>query len=175
MACCLRPKFQQSLRDDCSFGRRIKQGIYDEQVVKEACRTNMVQAFNKFGPYINSYRKKISPNLWTDLENIATRWMHEDAVLPDRRPTGVLQQAQSKRNEQRVNRESHYLCVICIGGVSIRNWQSPIFAEGLSKATYACRKGNSSPLQICVKKYCIACSNRVYYCLLVFDSPVKHI
>jgi len=73
------------------LARGIKQGVYDEKVVKEACRTNTIQAYKKFSPYIDSYRKKISPRLWVDLEHIATRWMQEDAASPHRRPIATIE------------------------------------------------------------------------------------
>jgi hypothetical protein len=72
-----------------SLARGIFQEIYDEEVIKSARRSSMVEALNAFRSYIDNRRAKLSPNSWIDLEAIVAKWVLEEKGISHRVSTSV--------------------------------------------------------------------------------------
>jgi len=60
-----------------ALARGVNQRIYDEEVTKEALKTVMTKAFNRFFPYIQHRRSTLNPEAWSNLENLVNKWSHE--------------------------------------------------------------------------------------------------
>lgn len=70
-----------------SIARGVNQGIYDEEVIKEASESIMIRAFDKFYPYIQKRREK-QPTAWIQLETITAKWKYEKQPAYTRKHTG---------------------------------------------------------------------------------------
>jgi len=68
------------------LARGVRQGIYDEEVVKNAFHGSMISVYECFKYYICSRRKKWdNQKLWFELEALIDKWKQEERVTnPDR-------------------------------------------------------------------------------------------
>ncbi|MCK5832010.1 MAG: DUF4760 domain-containing protein [Methylococcales bacterium] len=73
------------------LARGIRQGIYDEEVIKASFRGHMIRVYESFKYYIGSRRITLhNPRIWIELEEMADKWKKEDkSILPQRIKTGV--------------------------------------------------------------------------------------
>ncbi len=63
----------------------IKQGIYDEQVIKEFWSTLMLKAFTMFKPYVIEYRSSYHQSTaWEMLEEYSVKWESEKKISDKR-------------------------------------------------------------------------------------------
>ena len=72
------------------LARGVRQGIYDEELIKAARLTAMKKVLRVFGPYIEHRRKEFSPNAWADLDALVDEWKVQ-GQLHARRPTADQQ------------------------------------------------------------------------------------
>lgn len=61
----------------------IKQGVYDEAVVKEFWATIMNDVFLMFRPYIIE-RRKDQPSIWVYVQEFSNKWQHERQATESR-------------------------------------------------------------------------------------------
>ncbi len=63
----------------------IKQGIYDEEVIRTSLGRLMSKILHKFRPYIDNRRKELnSVTAWSDFESFVKKWEHEKALIETR-------------------------------------------------------------------------------------------
>ena len=71
-----------------AMARGVRQGIYDEEVIKNAFQGHMNRVYESFRYYIESRRRNLhNPQIWIELEEISDKWRKElRAVEPRRDP-----------------------------------------------------------------------------------------
>ncbi len=73
------------------LARGVRQGIYDEEVIRVAFRGHMIRVYESFKYYIEGRRRKLhNQKIWIELEEVSDAW-HKDerAVDPRRDPIGT--------------------------------------------------------------------------------------
>jgi hypothetical protein len=73
------------------LARGVRQGIYDEQVIKTAFRGLMINVNESFKYYIQNRRHQFhNPRVWVELEVLSDCWRQEErAVDPERNRIGI--------------------------------------------------------------------------------------
>ncbi len=62
----------------------IRQGVFDEKIIREAKRSKMIREYHRFSSYIKNRRRTISPNAWVEFEIIVNRWKNLESHKNDR-------------------------------------------------------------------------------------------
>jgi len=70
------------------YARGIIQGIYDEELIKNARRGVMVKTYLRFKEYIEFRKQQWGPTAWKELESMANKWNHESTNYKERDKTG---------------------------------------------------------------------------------------
>lgn len=73
------------------LARGVRQGIYDEEVVRVSFKGHMMRVHESFKYYIEGRRRKLhNPKIWVELEEVADAWRKEQrAIDPRRKPIGI--------------------------------------------------------------------------------------
>ncbi len=68
----------------------MKQGVFDEEVIKDAYQQVFQNTHNQFSEYVRHRKNSVAFDAWVDFEGIIERWDQEDkAKNPRRKPTGA--------------------------------------------------------------------------------------
>lgn len=60
------------------LARGIRQGIYDEELIRVAFRGHMLRVYESFRYYIEGNRQKLgNPKIWVELEDLVDAWRKE--------------------------------------------------------------------------------------------------
>ena len=74
----LQLKLHQLLNFYEGLARGIFHNVYDEKIIKAARYNAMKKAFRAFNSYIESRRKNLSPDAWSDLELLINQWKADE-------------------------------------------------------------------------------------------------
>lgn len=66
----------------------VKQGVLDEQVVKEAYKVMLRRSVNLFCHYIEHRRNTGNPEAWLTFETLSKKWVEEERSSQPRKRTG---------------------------------------------------------------------------------------
>jgi len=69
------------------FARGVRQGIYDEEIIKNARKTAMIVCLRSFSAYIDNLKIK-QPKALIELDTLVKKWQHEDLNTENRKVTG---------------------------------------------------------------------------------------
>ncbi len=73
-----------------SLAGGVKQGVFDEEVIKDAYQQVFQNTHNQFSEYVRHRKNSVAFDAWVDFEGIIERWDQEDkAKNPRRKPTGA--------------------------------------------------------------------------------------
>lgn len=72
-----------------SFARGVRQGIYDEEIIKNARKSTMITHLKSFSAYIDFLQTK-QPKVLIELITLVNKWQHEDSDSIIRTPTGIV-------------------------------------------------------------------------------------
>lgn len=86
------PKLQSQchslLNANEGFARGIRQGVFDDEIVRSARKTAMIRTYTAFKEYIDHRRLENNYSAYREFEDLVNRWRNEESKPEEKSPLG---------------------------------------------------------------------------------------